>query len=119
MLMDGVTLIGCILTAAAMYGIPEPALKAIQQVEGGTVGVAACHNRDGSCDLGPFQVNDRQWVDRLAQQLASTPKTVRAALRDDACWNAEVAAWILRHELNASGDDLSVAIGNYHSHTPS
>ena len=108
----------CLLSAALAFHVPVPAMEAIQVVEGGQAGQEVCGNVDGSCDLGPFQVNDRAWVDTIAGQLAVDPTVVRSTLKDDACWNAQVAAWILRQMLDEANGDLAVAVGDYHSHLP-
>jgi hypothetical protein len=108
----------CLLAAATAYQLPVPALQAIQAVEGGRTGQEVCGNFDGSCDLGPFQVNDHAWVATLAARLGADQRLVRDTLRDDGCWNVQVASWILRQELDASAGDLETAIGNYHSHLP-
>lgn len=108
----------CLMSAALAYHVPVPAMQGIQAVEGGQEGQEVCQNADGSCDLGPFQVNDRAWVQTIAQDLGADPVSVRTTLRDDACWNAQIAAWILRQMLDEAGGDLPTAIGNYHSHLP-
>lgn len=108
----------CLMSAALAYHVPVPAMQGIQAVEGGQEGQEVCQNADGSCDLGPFQVNDHAWVQTIAQDLGADPATVRTTLRDDACWNAQIAAWILRQMLDEANGDLPTAIGNYHSHLP-
>jgi hypothetical protein len=108
----------CLLSAALAYHVPVPAMQAIQAVEGGQEGQAVCLNADGSCDLGPFQVNDRAWVSTVAQTLGADPVVVHDTLRDDGCWNAQVASWILRQMLDQANGDIPIAIGNYHSHLP-
>ncbi len=106
----------CLMAAAVAYHVSVPALQAIRTVEGGQEGQEVCQNADGSCDLGPFQVNDRAWVDTLARSLHADRQTVRATLRDDGCWNAQVASWILHQEMTANRGDEQGAIGDYHSH---
>ena len=106
----------CLIAAAAAYQVSVPALQAIRTVEGGQERQEVCGNYDGSCDLGPFQVNDKAWVGTLAAALGANRQVVRATLRDDGCWNAQVASWILRQELDAAGGNQAEAIGNYHSH---
>ncbi|HLY55097.1 MAG TPA: lytic transglycosylase domain-containing protein, partial [Stellaceae bacterium] len=106
----------CLIAAAAAYQVSVPALQAIRTVEGGQERQEVCGNYDGSCDLGPFQVNDKAWVGTLAAALGADRRVVRTTLRDDGCWNAQVASWILRQELDAAGGNQMEAIGNYHSH---
>ena len=57
------------------------------------------------------------WLPDLAQKWGVQPATARKWVRDDACTNVGVAAWILRNHLDETGS-LSQAIGNYHSRTP-
>ncbi len=108
----------CLVAAAAVYHVSVPAMQAIRTVEGGQERQEVCGNWDGSCDLGPFQVNDKAWVDTLANTLHADREVVRSTLRDDGCWNAQVASWILKQELDQAHGDLPTAIGNYHSHLP-
>jgi hypothetical protein len=111
----------CLFAAAAAYHLSPQglhALQAIRTVEGGQERQEVCANFDGSCDLGPFQVNDKAWVANLASRLRADRTVVRATLRDDGCWNAQVASWIFRQELDASAGNIDEAIGNYHSHWP-
>ncbi len=107
--------LSCLAAAAMAYHVSMPALQAIRTVEGGQQRQEVCQNYDGSCDLGPFQVNDKVWVHTLARALRADQESVRRNLRDDGCWNAQVASWILKLELDQAGGDLQAAIGNYHS----
>lgn len=103
----------CLVSAAARYRVSLGALLAIRKVEGGWNG-AAIRNRDGSEDLGIMQVNSR-WLDNPQVRAAGI---TRQALRDDACVNYAVAAWIYRRYLNEAGGDRWKAAGYYHSHDP-
>ena len=106
----------CLMAAASAYHLSVTDLQAIRTVEGGQAGQEVCQNFDGSCDLGPFQVNDRAWVNTLAARLHADRHKVRDTLRDDGCWNAQVASWILRQELTLDDGDRQAALGDYHSH---
>lgn len=105
----------CMLQAAQFYSLPPRVLPSIQAVEGGFAG-AVHPNKDGSDDLGVMQVNTR-WVPRLAALTRLPPQTVHDRLVADPCFNIAAAAFILKSEINATGD-LMRAVGNYHSHTP-
>lgn len=107
----------CVNAAAQFYGHAPAQLWLIQKVEGGWPGLEM-KNRDGSADLGPFQINDRAWVRHLAQKLDRSQATVRAALKYDACFNAYAAGYILRLAIEQSGGDVWEGMGRYHSASP-
>lgn len=100
----------CVLDAARISGMPAAALFAILATEGGKTG-EALSNKNGTWDMGPFQVNTVHLKDLAAMGIA--PETV---LRDGRV-NAYAAAWLLRKEYRRTGD-LWQAIGAYHSRTP-
>jgi hypothetical protein len=99
------------------YGHTPAQLQTILSVEGGQTGLEM-PNKNGSFDLGPFQINDRVWVPRLAQVLKERPDVVRRALRDDSCFNAYAAGYVLRLAIEDSGGDVWEGMGRYHSATP-
>lgn len=100
----------CVVDAARASGMPVAALFAILATEGGKTG-EALSNKNGTWDLGPFQVNTIHLKVLAAMGIA--PETV---LRDGHV-NAYAAAWLLRMEYQRTGD-LWQAIGAYHSRTP-
>lgn len=100
----------CVVDAARASGMPVAALFAILATEGGKTG-EALSNRNGTWDMGPFQVNTTH-INELAI-MGIAPETV---LRDGRV-NAYAAAWLLRKEYRRTGD-LWQAIGAYHSRTP-
>lgn len=108
-------LAACLMMAAQHYSVPPAVLIGIYQVEGGRVGQEVS-NTNGTYDLGPMQINTI-WLPQLAAKWGVSVPTARKWVRDDACTNVGVAAWILRNHLNETGD-LTQAIGNYHSKTP-
>ena len=112
-----VPFLACMLATASFYHLPPRALAAIQSVEGGSVHMAS-RNTDGSEDLGPMQVNT-VWIPWVSKQSGLPPDKVRARLMDDPCFNVAAGGAILRTELDAAHGNLLVAIGHYHSHTPS
>lgn len=109
-------LAACIFLAAQTYGIPPAVMLGIYQIEGGKVGQAVGPNQNGTYDLGPMQINE-VWLPELAKQWGVSTKTARRWVKDDACTNVGVSAWILRSHLDETGS-LDRAIAMYHSRTP-
>ena len=100
----------CVLDAARASGMPAAALFAILATEGGRMG-EALRNKNGTWDLGCFQVNTVHLKDLAAMGISA-----RAVLCDGRA-NAHAAAWLLRKEYRRTGN-LWQAIGAYHSRTP-
>ena len=100
----------CVLDAARVSGMPAAALFAILATEGGKTG-EALSNKNGTWDLGPFQVNTVH-----LGELAAMGISPRAVLCDGRV-NAHAAAWLLHKEYRRTGN-LWQAIGAYHSRTP-
>lgn len=100
----------CVVDAARASGMPVAALFAILATEGGKTG-EALSNKNGTWDLGGFQVNSVH-----LNELAAMGISPDAVLRDGRV-NAYAAAWLLRKEYRRTGD-LWQAIGTYHSRTP-
>lgn len=106
----------CLLMAAQTYNVPPAVMLGIMHVEGGRVGQAVGPNSNGTYDLGPMQINS-MWMPQLARHWNVSKQTALHMVKDDACVNVNVAAWILRQRLNESGN-LTLAIAHYHSKTP-
>lgn len=106
----------CLMLAAQTYSVPPAVMVGILQVEGGAIGQQV-RNTNGSYDLGPMQINTI-WVPELASFWGVEQVTAARWIRDDACTNMGVAAWILRRHMDETGS-LSKAIAHYHSKTPS
>ena len=100
----------CVLDAARVSGMPAAALFAILATEGGKTG-EALSNKNGTWDLGGFQINTVH-----LKELAAMGISPDAVLRDGRV-NAYAAAWLLRKEYRRTGN-LWQAIGTYHSRTP-
>ncbi len=102
----------CIHRAA--FGRPwlEKTLWGLRDQEGGWIG-AAIRNRNGSYDLGPFQINS-WWVPRIAARIRYPDAAVTYWLRMDPCFNAEAARWIILTVLRSSTSYWQ-AVGRYHS----
>lgn len=71
----------------------------------------ALSNKNGTWDLGGFQINTVHLKDLAAMGISPD-----AVLRDGRV-NAHAAAWLLRKEFRRTGN-LWQAIGAYHSRTP-
>lgn len=102
--------VDCVLDAARVSGVPVAALFAILATEGGKTG-EALSNKNGTWDMGPFQVNSVH-----LNELAAMGISPDAVLRDGRV-NAHAAAWLLHKEYRRTGN-LWQAIGAYHSRTP-
>tara|TARA_X000001036_G_scaffold117898_1_gene111405 strand:- start:2842 stop:3252 length:411 start_codon:yes stop_codon:yes gene_type:complete len=105
----------CLILASQTYSVPPAVLIGIYKAEGGKIGQEV-HNTNGSYDLGPMQINTI-WIPSLAKKWGVNEDTAKKWVRDDACTNVGVAAWILKGHLNETGS-LSKAIAHYHSRTP-
>jgi hypothetical protein len=105
----------CMALVASFYNLPPRVLPSIQAVEGGRPGIVRS-NADGSQDLGVMQVNTL-WVPAVSHATHMPVIRVRALLRSHACFNINVAGWILSGYIAQERGDLMQAIGDYHSHT--
>lgn len=105
----------CIFAAAQTYSVPAPVILGILHVEGGRVGQAVL-NTNGTYDLGPMQINTI-WMPELARHWQVSQSQATQMVRDDACINIGVGAWILRKKMNDTGS-LYQGIAWYHSATP-
>ena len=108
-------LAACLMLASQTYSVPPAVLVGIYKAEGGQVGQEV-RNTNGSYDLGPMQVNTI-WLPQLAEHWGVSEKTAYKWVRDDACTNIGVAAWILKSHIDETGN-LAQAIAHYHSKTP-
>lgn len=105
----------CIFTAAQTYAVPPSVILGVLHVEGGKIGMAS-PNTNGTHDLGPMQINTI-WMPELAKYWGVSERTAERMVRDDACVNIGVGAWILRSKMNQTGS-LYKGIAYYHSATP-
>ena len=108
-------LAACLMLASQTYTVPPAVLIGIYKAEGGKIGQEV-RNKNGSYDLGPMQINT-VWMPELADKWGVEEETARRWVRDDACTNVGVAAWILKGHLDET-KSLSKAIAHYHSRTP-
>ena len=106
----------CIAMAARAYQLPSTYLYAILAAEQGRVGQVV-ENRNGTADLGPFQINTR-WGPALGRYWRISAAEALVRVRDDGCANAIAATAILKKAVNEAHGDLPKALGLYHSHSP-
>lgn len=107
----------CIEEAAVRHRLPPSLIRAILRVEGGQAGRVS-HNRNGSFDIGPMQINSI-WLPEIRARGGSLELILHHR-----CANIEFGAWLLGREL-AGADPARLeratfwrAVGNYHSRTP-
>lgn len=111
----GKILAACMMLASQTYSVPPAVLVGIYKAEGGKIGQEV-RNVNGTYDLGPMQINTI-WMPELAAKWGVSEDTARRWVRDDACTNVGVSAWILKSHMNET-QSLSQAIAHYHSRTP-
>jgi hypothetical protein len=110
-------LLVCMAAAAAFYHLPPRVLPSIQAVEAGRIGMIH-PNSNGTADLGLMQVNTI-WIGPLARYARMAPGQVAERLVHDGCFNIAAAAAIMRVYMQQAHGNVLVAVGYYHSHTPS
>jgi soluble lytic murein transglycosylase-like protein len=103
------------MMAAQTYQVPPQILVGILHVEGGKIGQQV-RNTNGTYDLGPMQINTL-WTKELSKEWGVSRSAAKKLIRDDACTNINVAAWIFRRNLDES-KSLYKAIAWYNSRTP-
>lgn len=114
--VDGPTIRGCVLAAAAAHHLPPLMLVILLHVEGGTPGHVTMNSND-TVDIGPMQVN-QTWLPTLAAHWHASTTDTFLALRDNFCANLDGGALILRSALDEAHGDFWDGVGIYHSHTP-
>jgi len=108
--------IDCVLVAAQRQGGPGNVLLAIASVENGKNGQVVA-NTNGTFDIGHFQINTMHWDKGGIFDGDAGQAKQDVAWRG--CYNAEVAAWMLRQNLDErNGQDYWTRAANYHSRTP-
>ena len=108
--------VDCIDRAARDQQVPREILYAIGVVEGGKVGDLV-YNKNGSYDLGVFQINSH-WLGLLAGLYGTDRATVENHLRWNGCFSAAMAAWVLHKKITEVGGDFWRGVGNYNSANP-
>lgn len=108
--------INCVIQAAQKQGVPANVLLALSSLESGKNGQFV-KNDNGSVDLGHFQINTINW-DKKNGLFAGFLKVSHADVAFRGCYNAELAAWLLRQRIDENnGQDYWTRVANYHSKT--
>ena len=101
----------CLVPISRSMEVPLALLLAIKQVESGAdMGPLVSHNKNGTRDIGVYQINDF-WLPRIARFGLTEP------VLQSPCGGAVAAALILRYEYRRAGDWIG-AVAHYHSPTP-
>jgi len=100
----------CIDDAAARHGVHPHVLRAIGWHESRLRPDAEALNRNGTRDIGAFQINSIH-LPRLGRH------GIDARALKDGCVSSEVAAWHYRQQIERHGNTWR-AVGAYHSNTP-
>lgn len=87
----------CWNEAATRYNIDVALLYAVARVETGARTGVVARNTDGSYDIGVMQINS-WWLPKLAKVGITAHM-----LRDNACLNVKVGAWILAQSIKDYG----------------
>jgi soluble lytic murein transglycosylase-like protein len=104
------TMMDCFEEAGKMYKIPPMLLQSIAWVESRYDKNAKNQNTNGSVDMGVMQINSL-WLEPLSEY------GIKKKHLYNACFNINVAAWILRKQINEVGYNWQ-AVAHYHSRTP-
>ena len=103
----------CVIEAANKQAVPANLLLALASIEGGKNGQMVV-NTNGTRDVSHFQINTATFQAELAPYGVSLND-----LQWRGCYNAEVAAFLLKKRLSEKGNtDFWVKAANYHSRTP-
>jgi soluble lytic murein transglycosylase-like protein len=101
------TMMDCFNEAGRTYKVPPMLLQAIAWVESRYDKNAKNENTNGSIDMGVMQINSL-WLEPLSQY------GIEQKHLYNACFNINVAAWILRQQINEVGYNWQ-AVAQYHS----
>lgn len=107
--------ISCVVDAARRQGVPANILLAIASIESGKNGQLV-RNANGSYDLGHFQLNTIHW--QRGGAFYRHPTITPEVVKWHGCYNAELAAWLLKQQINQGGKDYWTRAAGYHSMTP-
>ena len=86
----------CIIGAAKLQSIDPRVMLGLLKTEGGYIG-AEVRNPNGSHDLGPMQINDSAWLQKIATaHFAGNRSLARLALKNNGCYNVYIGAYVFR-----------------------
>ena len=108
------TFLACVAEAEQKYEVPSCILRAVHEVEssGDLAPGLVRSNSNRTKDYGVTQINT-VWTDYFQRNFGITP----LQFANNACLAVNGTAYIIRHEINASGD-FWTGVGRYHSRTP-
>ena len=108
--------ISCVMEAARRQCVAQNVLLALASLESGKNGQFV-RNTNGSYDIGHFQLNTIHWTRGGA--FFQHPLITQQAVAQRGCFNAELAAWLLRRaQSTCKSTDFWRCSANYHSATP-
>lgn len=109
--------LACVGEAARREGVPLSVLLAVHTNEGGKNNQYV-RNKNGSFDLGHFQINTIHWKPK-GGVFYGNPVITPAVVATYGCYNAQLAAWLIRRAYEQSSkSDYWSRIADYHSRTP-
>lgn len=113
---SGPATIDCVLEAATRQNVPANVLLAIGSIERGKNGQYV-RNTNGTYDLGHFQINSMHFKPRGL--FHNHPQITPELVAQHGCYNAELAAWMVRRAIEYSKkDNFWNRVADYHSATP-
>jgi len=104
----------CAQIAEVQYSVPACIVRAIHVLEssGRTAPGLVRQNANGTEDHGDMQIND-VWANTFQRKFGIS----RADLSSDLCLSMRAAGYVVRYEINRTGDFWK-GVGNFHSRTP-
>lgn len=104
----------CVAEAEAKYQVPSCVLRAVHEIEssGDLKPGLVRSNTNGTKDYGATQINT-VWTNYFQRNFGIGPMQ----FANNACLAVNGSAYIIRYEINASGD-FWTGVGRYHSRTP-
>jgi hypothetical protein len=105
----------CVLREAERNSLDPYVLLAVLRTENGKPGEVA-RNDNGTHDLGPMSVNT-VWLPQLSRRFGATEHELRHRLASDGCANVAAGAWILKHQIDVTGD-VWEGVARFHSRNP-
>lgn len=104
----------CVAQAEQKYQVPSCILRAVHQVEssGSLEPGLVRSNSNGTKDYSATQINT-VWVNYFQRKFGLSA----SQFASDACLAINGTAYIIRYEINSSGD-FWTGVGRYHSRTP-
>lgn len=103
----------CAQTYADFYDVPVVIMAAVREQEGGWPG-AEIKNRNGTVDLGLMQINSA-WFEPGNPVDLNARGITQERVRDNACLNVAISAWILNRYHHKMGYDWGRTLAAYNA----